>query len=50
MGHVDLSSTQIYTMVVPFKLKKAQAAAHPADKRKEKPPDDHIGNEGRRPD
>ena len=46
MGHVDLSTTQIYTLVVPIQLKKAHAATHPAEKRKEKLPAD-LQPEGR---
>lgn len=38
LGHEHLSTTQIYTQVVPFQLKKAHAAAHPAEKRSEELP------------
>lgn len=34
MGHEHLSTTQKYTLVVPFQLKKAHAAAHPAEKKR----------------
>jgi integrase/recombinase XerD len=46
MGHADISTTQIYTLVVPFQLKKAHAASHPAEKRREKLPAD-VQPEGR---
>lgn len=40
MGHEHLSTTQIYTQVVPFQLKKAHAAAHPAERRRKELPAD----------
>ena len=46
MGHEHLSTTQIYTLVVPFQLKKAHAAAHPAEKRRAKLPQ-QVAPEGR---
>lgn len=38
LGHEQLSTTQLYTQVVPLQLKKAHAAAHPAEKQSEKLP------------
>ncbi len=46
MGHVDISTTQIYTLVVPIQLKKVHHQTHPAEKRKEKLPEE-IKPEGR---
>lgn len=39
MGHEHLCTTQIYTLVVPFQLRKAHAESHPAEKRREKLPE-----------
>lgn len=39
MGHADLSTTQIYTNIVKAELKRAHAAAHPAERRTSKLPE-----------